>query len=75
MLTLRKQEVAGLTLQQAYAHQERLNSEMAVAQSRLRKVMERNDGVRIYDEGETVTVNLNPADLMSYAPTGEEAAK
>ena len=39
------------------------------------KVMERNDGVRIYDEGDTVTVNLNPADLMSYAPSGEEAAK
>ena len=38
------------------------------------KVMERNDGVRIYDEGDKVTVNLNPADLMSYAPTGEEAA-
>lgn len=43
MLTLRKQEVAGLTLQQAYAHQERLNSEMAVAQTRLRKAVERND--------------------------------
>ena len=39
------------------------------------KVMERNDGVRIYDEGDAVTVNLNPADLMSYAPAGEEAAK
>ena len=39
------------------------------------KVMERNDGVRIYDEGDAVTVNLNPADLMSYAPSGEEAAK
>ena len=39
------------------------------------KVMERNDGVRIYDEGDKVTVNLNPADLMSYAPSGEEAAK
>ena len=39
------------------------------------KVMERNDGVRIYDEGDAVTVNLNPADLMRYAPTGEEAAE
>ena len=39
------------------------------------KVMERNDGVRMYDEGETVTVTIHPADLMSYAPAGEEAAK
>ena len=39
------------------------------------KVMERNDGVRIYDEGEAVTVTIHPDDLMSYAPAGEEAAK
>ncbi len=37
------------------------------------KVMERNDGVHIYDEGDEVTVNIDPADLMSYAPKGEEA--
>ena len=36
------------------------------------KVMERNDGVHIYDPGETVAVNIDPADLMSYAPSGEE---
>ena len=36
------------------------------------KVMERNDGIHIYDPGETVTVNIDPADLMSYAPSGEE---
>ena len=36
------------------------------------KVMERNDGVHIYEPGETVQVNLDPADLMSYAPSGEE---
>jgi iron(III) transport system ATP-binding protein len=36
------------------------------------KVMERNDGVHIYDPGEAVRVNIDPADLMSYAPTGEE---
>ena len=30
------------------------------------KIMERNDGVRIYDEGESVTVSIDPADLMSY---------
>ena len=34
------------------------------------KVMERNDGVRIYDEGESVTVAINPADLMSYPAKG-----
>ena len=36
------------------------------------KVMERNDGVHIYDPGEAVRVNIDPADLMSYAPVGEE---
>ena len=39
------------------------------------KVMERNDGIHIYDEGDSVTVNLNPADLMSYPAGGEEASK
>ena len=39
------------------------------------KIMERNDGVHIYDEGDQVTVNLNPADLMSYPAGGEEAAQ
>ena len=43
MLTIRKQEVAGLTLQQAYSIQEQLNSEMAIASSKLRKVENRND--------------------------------
>ena len=37
------------------------------------KVMERNDGVHIYDEGDAVTVGLNPADLMSYPGHGEGA--
>ncbi|MBO4419516.1 MAG: ABC transporter ATP-binding protein [Oscillospiraceae bacterium] len=37
------------------------------------KVMERNDGVHIYDPGETVRANIDPADLMSYEPAGEEA--
>ena len=36
------------------------------------KVMERNDGVHIYDEGDSVTIGIDPADLMSYAPKGEE---
>ena len=34
--------------------------------SQILKVIEKNDGVRIYAPGEQVTVNLNPADLMSY---------
>ncbi len=42
-MTIRKQEVAGLTLQQAYSIQEQLNSEMAIADSKLRKVEARND--------------------------------
>ena len=32
------------------------------------KVMVRNDGINIYEEGQNVTVNINPADLMSYPP-------
>ena len=40
--------------------------------SQIIKVMERNDGVHIYDAGETVRVSIDPADLMSYAPSGEE---
>ena len=39
------------------------------------KIMERNDGVHIYDEGDTVTVGVDPADLMSYPAGGEEAAQ
>ena len=39
------------------------------------KVIERNDGVRIYEPGESVTVHIAPADLMSYPPGGEEAAE
>ena len=35
------------------------------------KVIEKNDGVRIYEPGEAVTVNLNPADVMSYGPDGK----
>ena len=37
------------------------------------KVIERNDGVRIYESGETVNVNIDPADLMSYRAEGEES--
>jgi len=39
------------------------------------KVMERNDGVHIYDEGDDVTIGIDPADLMSYPAGGEEAAQ
>ncbi|MBQ7460237.1 MAG: ABC transporter ATP-binding protein [Oscillospiraceae bacterium] len=42
--------------------------------SQLVKVMERNDGVHIYDEGDEVTINIDPADLMSYPPTEEAEA-
>ncbi len=33
------------------------------------KVMERNDGVNLYDVGDSLTVQISPADLMSYPPT------
>ena len=39
------------------------------------KVIERNDGVHLHDTGDTVSVTIHPGDLMSYAPTGEEAEK
>ena len=35
------------------------------------KVIEKNDGVRIYEEGQKVQVVLDPRDIMSYEP-GEE---
>ena len=39
------------------------------------KVIERNDGVSLYDVGDNVTVQINAADLMSYPPQegGDEA--
>ena len=36
------------------------------------KVIERNDGVHIYERDDLVTININPADLMSYPATGGE---
>ena len=35
------------------------------------KVIEKNDGVNIYDAGQQVRVILNPADIMAYAPSAE----
>ena len=32
---------------------------------------EKNDGVRIYEEGQEVEVVIDPRDLMAYAPGGE----
>ncbi len=34
------------------------------------KVIEKNDGINIYDAGETVTIGIHPQDLMSYAQEG-----
>ena len=36
------------------------------------KVIEKNDGVRIYEEGQTVSVLIDPQDIMAY-PSAEEA--
>jgi iron(III) transport system ATP-binding protein len=30
------------------------------------KVIEKNDGISIYEPGEKVTVGINPVDVMSY---------
>ncbi len=35
------------------------------------KVIEKNDGVRIYEEGQKVAVVLDPADVMAYVPGKE----
>ena len=35
------------------------------------KVIERNDGVRIYEPGASVTISIDPANLMSYPATKE----
>ncbi len=35
------------------------------------KVIEKNDGVRIYEEGQQVQVILDPRDIMAYEPTEE----
>ena len=39
------------------------------------KVIEKNDGVRIYEEGQSVNIVIDPRDLMSYAPQEEEVAQ
>ena len=39
------------------------------------KVIEKNDGVRIYEEGQSVRVVIDPRDLMSYAPQEDEVAQ
>ncbi|MBR2810319.1 MAG: TOBE domain-containing protein, partial [Solobacterium sp.] len=36
------------------------------------KVIEKNDGFRIYEEGQEVSVVFNPADVMAYEPSSEE---
>ena len=37
------------------------------------KVIEKNDGVRIYEEGQQVSVVIDPRDVMAYPP-GEKGA-
>ena len=39
------------------------------------KVIEKNDGVRIYEEGQEVTVILDPRDIMAYSAGEDEVAK
>ena len=36
------------------------------------KVIEKNDGVNIYEAGETVTAVMNPKDIMAYPADGKE---
>ena len=37
------------------------------------KVIEKNDGVNIYSPNQKVKVLINPAHIMAYEPSGEEA--
>ena len=39
------------------------------------KVIEKNDGVNIYEPGQRVSVVINPADVMAYAPQGGQEAE
>jgi len=39
------------------------------------KVIEKNDGVRIYEVGQQVKVIIDPRDVMAYPPEGEAEAK
>ena len=34
----------------------------------IRDSIEKNDGVNIYEPGQTVHININPADVMAYTP-------
>ena len=43
--------------------------------SQVLKIIERNDGVHIYEEGDQVAVSINPADLMSYPAEGGTEAE
>ena len=39
------------------------------------KVIEKNDGVRIYEAGQKVSLVIDPGDIMAYEAKGEEAAQ
>ena len=43
--------------------------------SQVIKVIEKNDGINIYEPGETVKAVLNPRDVMAYPPTQEADAQ
>ncbi|MGI5976313.1 MAG: ABC transporter ATP-binding protein [Candidatus Limivicinus sp.] len=40
--------------------------------SQIIKVIEKNDGINIYEAGQTVNIVLNPRDVMAYAPGEKE---
>ena len=39
------------------------------------KVIEKNDGVSIYEEGQQINVVLDPSDIMAYSPASDEEVK
>ena len=42
--------------------------------SQIIKVIEKNDGINIYEAGQQVNAVMNPRDVMSYVPGTEEEA-
>lgn len=42
--------------------------------SQIIKVIEKNDGINIYEPGQTVRAVLNPRDVMAYPPTEDGEA-
>ena len=43
--------------------------------SQIIKVIEKNDGINIYESGQSVNIIINEKDIMAYPPSGEQEAE